>query len=301
MDFDDAIDQFTVHLKIERGLADNTVRAYCSDLVQFATFMALRSTDLAEAVASTDVNEFMGARLDEGDSLRTVARKLVSLRRFYHFLVVERILKADPTETIDSPPIRRPLPHVLTEAEVERLLDAPDPTTPEGVRDRAMLEVLYATGLRVSELVNLRLQNIDLNVGLVRTFGKGSKERLVPLSDAAIHKLDSYVEATRPTLLRKAGGLGRTDSVFVTRRGSAMTRQGFWKNIKRYAFLADIRTPVSPHKLRHSFATHLLEHGADLRSVQAMLGHSDISTTQIYTHVTRERLKRIHRSFHPRG
>ena len=301
LEFDDAIDQFIAHLRVERGLADNTTMAYGSDLMQFATHMAVREVDRVDRVMAEDVNRFLVERLDNNDSMRTVARKLVSIRQLYHFLRTERLVELDPTATIDSPPIGRSLPHVLTEIEVEVLLDAPDGATTEGLRDRVMLEVLYATGLRVSELVGLRLKNLDLTVGLIRTFGKGSKERLVPLSDIAIEKLEPYLKYTRGELLRKVGGIGRTDAVFVTRRGSGMTRQGFWKNIKRYALKAGIRSSVSPHMLRHSFATHLLEHGADLRSVQAMLGHSDISSTQIYTHVTRERLKRIHRTYHPRG
>ena len=301
LDFDDAIDQFIAHLRVERGLAENTTKAYGSDLMQFATHMGVREVDGIDEVTTDDVNRFLVERLDRNDSMRTVARKLVSIRRLFHFLRTERLVELDPTATIDSPPIGRTLPHVLTEVEVEHLLDAPDQSTAEGLRDRAMLEVLYATGLRVSELVGLRLKNLDTNVGVIRTFGKGSKERLVPLSDIAMDKLETYLKYTRSELLRRVGGIGRTDAVFVTRRGSGMTRQGFWKNIKRYALKAGIRSPVSPHKLRHSFATHLLEHGADLRSVQAMLGHSDISTTQIYTHVTRERLKRIHKTYHPRG
>ena len=301
LEFDDAIDQFIAHLRVERGLAENTTKAYGSDLVQFATHMGVRDVDRIDEVTAEDVNRFLVERLDLGDSMRTVARKLVSIRRLCHFLRTERLLDTDPTATIDSPTIGRSLPHVLTEDEVESLLEAPEPTSAEGYRDRVMLEVLYATGLRVSELVGLRLRNLDLNVGLIRTFGKGSKERLVPLSDIAIEKLELYLQQGRGELLRKVGGIGRTDAVFVTRRGSGMTRQAFWKNIKRYALKAGIRSSVSPHMLRHSFATHLLEHGADLRSVQAMLGHSDISTTQIYTHVTRERLKRIHRTYHPRG
>lgn len=301
LDIDDAIDQFTVNLAVERGLAANTVKAYTSDLVQFSSHAAVHGVERIDRVRADLINTFLIARLDLGDSTRTVARKLVSLRRLYHFLLSERLAEVDPTATIDSPPIRRKLPSVLSEAEVERLLEAPDEGKPEGLRDRAMLEVLYATGLRVSELVGLRLANLDLNVGLIRTFGKGNKERIVPLSEAAIDRVELYLKYTRAQLLRRVGGIGRTDALFVTRRGKAMTRQGFWKNLKRYALISDVRGEVSPHKLRHSFATHLLEHGADLRSVQAMLGHADISTTQIYTHVTRERLRRIHRTHHPRG
>ncbi|MBN1946118.1 MAG: site-specific tyrosine recombinase XerD [Bradymonadales bacterium] len=300
-DLDDAIEQFLAHLRVERGLARNTLRAYGTDLAQFAAFLVEQGKRRADEASPELVNQFMLDRLDRGESTRTLARKLVSIRRLYRFLAQERMVVADPTATIDSPPIRRTLPVVLSESEVERLLSAPGTDTAEGLRDRTMLEVLYATGLRVSELVGLRLRNLDLTVGLIRTMGKGSKERLVPLTDPAISLLSTYLSQVRPSLLAKAGGRGATDALFVTRRGRPMTRQGFWKNLKRYALVAGIRTEVSPHKLRHSFATHLLEHGADLRSVQELLGHSDISTTQIYTHVTRERLKRIHRTYHPRG
>jgi integrase/recombinase XerD len=279
----------------------NTIRAYGTDLAQFVNYATQNNIPSVERVDNDIVSGFLVDRLDVGQSMRTVARKLVSVRRLFQFLRREHLIDVDPTDKVDSPRITRNIPSVLTEPEVEALLEAPDPATPEGVRDRAMNEVLYATGLRVSELVGLQLSNLDLTVGLVRTFGKGSKERIVPLSDTAISRLDTYLSNARAELLRKSGGLGITSAVFVTRRGREMTRQGFWKNIRRYALKAGIRMPVSPHKLRHSFATHLLEHGADLRSVQEMLGHSDISTTQIYTHVTRERLKRIHRSFHPRG
>ncbi|MGD8869448.1 MAG: site-specific tyrosine recombinase XerD [Gemmatimonadales bacterium] len=300
MQFDDAIDQFVAHLRVERGLALNTVRAYSSDLAQLVDYLHERGIDCVEHVTPTLINDFLVARLDTGDRTRTIARKLVSIRRLYHFLLRERLIDNDPTAKVDAPRFGRRLPTVLSEAEVERLLEAPDPATPEGIRDRAMIEVLYATGLRVSELISLGTSAVDLNVGLVRTVGKGDKERLVPLSDTAISRLQTYLNHARSRLLHRVGRAA-TNALFVTRRGKAMTRQAFWKNLRRYARQADIRTPVSPHKLRHSFATHLLEHGADLRSVQAMLGHANIGTTEIYTHVTRERLRRIHRSHHPRG
>lgn len=300
-DLDLTIDEFLAYLQIEKGLSENTIRAYGTDLGQFSQFATEREGVSLSAIAAKHVTAFLIDRLEQGDSSRTLARKLVSLRRYFRFLLSEKEITVDPTATIDSPPIRAKLPTVLTEPEVERLLEAPKTSSPEGARDRVMLEVLYATGLRVSELVNLRLQSLDLTVGLIRTIGKGSKERLVPLSDTAVDLLGPYIKHVRPRLLIKCGGLGTTDALFVTRRGKHISRQGFWKNLKKYAVLADVRGDVSPHKLRHSFATHLLEHGADLRSVQAMLGHSDISTTQIYTHVTRERLKRIHRTYHPRG
>ncbi len=299
MSLDDAIDLLLAHLAVERGLAENTLEAYGRDLAQFSAWLAGRGVREVDAVDAELVNCWLLDRLDGGDSHRTLARKLVSLRRLYRFLRRDGVVARDPTDTIDSPPVRRGLPSFLSEAEVGRLLEAPDEATPEGLRDRAMLEVLYATGMRVSELVGLRLVQLDLQVGLVRPYGKGKKERLVPLSEPAIAKVERYLVDARGALLR-AGGRGGSPAVFVTRRGGPMTRQGFWKNLKRYALIADVRE-VSPHELRHSFATHLLEHGADLRSVQVMLGHADISTTEIYTHVTRERLKRVHEALHPRG
>ncbi|MCA9562123.1 MAG: tyrosine recombinase, partial [Myxococcales bacterium] len=257
---DEAVDDFLSHLRIERGLAKNTISAYSSDLAQVLAFLDEQRVTGADKVTTGHLHNFLLARLDEGDSPRTISRKLVSIRRLFHYLIREKRLDADPSETIDSPPTRRGLPSVLNEQEVLRLLHAPDESTPEGLRDSAMLELLYATGLRVSELVGLRMRNLDLSVGLLRTMGKGSKERLVPMSTPAVEKVTRYLNHARNHLLQPAGGLGKTDALFVTRRGGPMTRQGFWKNIKRYAVLAEIYSPVSPHKLRHSFATHLLEY-----------------------------------------
>ena len=230
-------------------------------------------------------------------SARTAARSASSMRRFYRFLVREKVIAGDPTSDIGAPTLPRSLPRSLSETEVERLLDAPRIESPLGLSDAAMLETLYATGLRVTELVKLRLSELNLAAGVVRIIGKGAKERLVPLGEAALGSLSRYLRHGRPELAREE----RNDSVFLTRRGTAMTRQAFWQNIKRYAMQAGIKADVSPHTLRHAFATHLLNHGADLRSVQLLLGHSDLSTTQIYTHVAQARLKQLHRDHHPRG
>ena len=230
-------------------------------------------------------------------SARTVARNLSTLRRFYRYLLRENEIAVDPTAEIVSPKLGRPLPASLTEPEVEHLLAAPDLGTPLGLRDRAILETFYATGLRVSELVNLRIAEVDVVTGVVRVMGKGGKERMVPLGEAAIGYLGRYLRQARNDLLNNR----QSDALFVTRRGGPMTRQACWQMIKRYALVGGIKTDMSPHTLRHAFATHLLNHGADLRSVQMLLGHSDLSTTQIYTHVAQERLKRLHEKHHPRS
>lgn len=300
MQIDDAIARFLDHLALERGLAENTVRAYGTDLARFAARCADSGvTDIA-AVTPRTLSDHLLARLDEGLGIRSLARNVVSLRRLFHFLEVEGHLSPNPAATLDVPTATRPLPRVLGEDEVERLLAAPDRSTAEGMRDAAMLELLYATGLRVSELVSLPSAAVDLDVGFVRVWGKGSKERVVPMGDPAADAVRLYRAAARGELLAAGGGRA-SNALFVTRRGGPMTRQGFWKNIGRYARQAGIRGPVSPHKLRHSFATHLLRHGADLRALQAMLGHASVSTTQIYTLVTRTRMKELHEQFHPRG
>ncbi|BCX82311.1 integrase/recombinase XerD [Methylomarinovum caldicuralii] len=287
------IQRFVDALWLEEGLSANTLAAYRSDLKRFAAWL---DKPLPEA-GQGDIAAYLGQRLHDGASRRTSARLLSSLRKFYRYLVRERLLEADPCSGIESPYLGRSLPASLSEAEVERLLEAQDVTDPLGLRDRCMLEVLYATGLRVSELTGLRFEQMDLQQGLVRVFGKGSKERLVPLGEEALAWLVRYLQEGRPLILR-----GRSaEAVFVTHRGGAMTRQAFWQLIKRYARKAGIDKPLSPHTLRHAFATHLLDHGADLRVVQLLLGHSSLSTTQIYTHVAQARLKALHERFHPRG
>lgn len=302
MTLDDAIDAYLVHLKVERNLAANTVASYARDLAQFASAASADAVEV-DSVSEADVTAWLVKLLDEGQKPRTLARKMSSLRGLYRYLRENRMTTSDPTSRVDAPRFGRRLPRVLALDDVEKLLDAPRPTTPEGQRDRAMLEVLYATGLRVSELVKLRQRDVDLRAGWARVdSGKGGKQRVVPLGEVARDAVEAYVADGRALLLRKKGGPGSTPMLFVTRRGGAMTRQGFWKNLKRHAQDAGLDPEdISPHKLRHSFATHLLERGADLRIVQALLGHSDISTTQIYTHVAQERLKRIHAEHHPRG
>jgi integrase/recombinase XerD len=292
------LDEFCDHLWLEDGLAKNTLDAYRRDLRLFGEWLATRGGSLA-AAAEADVTGYLAHRHGGAAAPRasTQARLLSSLKRFYRFLLRERRIMADPTAKLD-PPKRTPrFPKSLSEADVEALLGAPDVGTPRGQRDRAMLETLYATGLRVSELVRLKLVEVALDMGVVRVFGKGAKERLVPLGEEAAAWLARYLAEGRRTLISG----GASDFVFVTARGGPMTRQAFWLLIKRYAARAIPGRSLSPHTLRHAFATHLLNHGADLRVVQMLLGHADISTTQIYTHVARERLKQLHAKHHPRG
>lgn len=288
------IDPFIDALWLEQGLSDNTLSAYRTDLRHCRQWLHRRGLTLEQAGA-VDLLGYL-ASLQAG-SVRTAARRLSSLRRFYAWLLREGRIKTDPTCRIDAPRLGRTLPKSLTEAEVEALLAAPDTATLLGLRDRTMLEVLYATGLRVSELVGLETTQINRRQGVVRVTGKGRKERLVPLGEEALLWLQRYLDEARLKLLR--GQL--MDALFPSHSGRALTRQAFWYRLRRYAGIAGIRKPLSPHVLRHAFATHLLNHGADLRVVQMLLGHSNISTTQIYTHVARERLKQLHAQHHPRG
>ena len=290
------IEQFSDVLWMEEALSANTLDAYRRDLEGVSRWLDTRGSRLA-GVTRADLRKYLAHLENKGTPPRTVARLLSTLRRFYRYLLREGRIKEDPTALIDSPKLGRSLPKSLTEEQVVKLLQAPDVNKPLGLRDRAMLETLYATGLRVSELVGLSLSQLSLSQGVVRVVGKGDKERLVPLGEEALSWLNRYLSETRTELIR-----GRaTDALFVTARGGPMTRQAFWHNIKRYARSADIQASLSPHTLRHAFATHLLNHGADLRVVQMLLGHSDLSTTQIYTHVARERLKELHARHHPRG
>lgn len=282
------------HLVAERGLAPNTVAAYRADVRRLAETVAPRRPEQAGRDDLLRVLRSMRAR---GRSPRSVARWIVAVRGFFAFLVANGAVAEDPSAHLDAPRTWRSLPKVLAFEEVEALLATPDRDDPRGLRDAAQLEVLYATGLRVSELLHLKLGDLHLDAGYLRCWGKGSKERVVPLGGEADATLHRYLAEARPALL--AGK--RSEYLFVNGRGGALSRQGFWKNVKRYGRLACIATPLSPHVVRHSFATHLLENGADLRSVQIMLGHADISTTQIYTHVNRERLRRLYRDFHPRA
>nr|VFK53412.1 MAG: integrase/recombinase XerD [Candidatus Kentron sp. TUN]VFK54390.1 MAG: integrase/recombinase XerD [Candidatus Kentron sp. TUN]VFK55490.1 MAG: integrase/recombinase XerD [Candidatus Kentron sp. TUN] len=288
------IDRFIDALWTEEGLSENTLMAYRSDLVIFSCWLEQRKVTLLQA-SRADVLAFL-AILVSGP-VSTSVRRLSSLRRFYRYQIREGQRDSDPCARIDRPHIGRPLPMSLTENEVVRLINAPNIETSLGLRDKTMLEVLYATGIRVSELVLLQRSQVNLRQGILRIVGKGNKERLVPLGEEALAWIGKFIEDARDVILR--GQI--TNALFPTRRGKAMTRQAFWYAIKRYALQVDIRTPLSPHTLRHAFATHLLNHGADLRVVQMLLGHSSISTTQIYTHVARQRLQELHAKHHPRG
>ncbi|MFP4614650.1 MAG: site-specific tyrosine recombinase XerD [Thiohalospira sp.] len=289
------VERFLDRLWLEAGLSDNTLVAYDRDLRRFAEWLG-EGTPL-DRVRREQVLGFLAMQMRSGVKPRTIARRLSSLRRFYRHLLDEGRIHEDPCREVEPPRLDARLPNTLTEAEVEALLGAPDPADPLGMRDRAMLEVMYATGLRVSELVDLALGRLRQDAGYVLVTGKGGKQRLVPLGEEALGWLGRYLDHARPALLE-----GRTsDRVFVSRRGGGLTRQAVWYRIRKYARELGIEKPLSPHTLRHSFATHLLNHGMDLRSLQMLLGHSDLSTTQIYTHVARERLKSLHASHHPRG
>lgn len=294
MNSSDLIDQFLDALWAEQGVSNNTLSAYGSDLTIFAQW--LKTISLLE-VGGDDISRFLAFRYNQGIGSRSSARLLSTLRRFYAYQLRESRISVDPTALIDMPYIGRKLPSSLSENDVEALLKAPETSNPLGYRDRAMLEMLYATGLRVSELVGLRLEQVSLRQGVVKITGKGNKERLVPFGEEAMEWLEGYLQTIRPSIL----GERQSAFLFVTNRGGGMTRQAFWHIIKRRAKEAGIVKELSPHTLRHAFATHLLNHGADLRVVQLLLGHSDLSTTQIYTHIARERLKDLHAKFHPRG
>lgn len=293
---DPVIDRFLDALWLEKGLSDNTREAYRSDLALFNSWLDERDVRLIDAGRDV-ILDHLAWRLASDYKARSTARLLSGLRGFYRFLLREGSISVDPTLRVDLPQLGRPLPKALSETDVEALLAAPDIGDPLGMRDRAMLEVLYATGLRVTELVSLSLEQLNLRQGVLRTFGKGNKERLVPLGGEALHWLTRYLREPRETLLN-----GKvSDVVFPSRRGDLMTRQTFWHRIKLHARQAGVAASISPHTLRHAFATHLLNHGADLRTVQMLLGHSDLSTTQIYTHIARARLQELHAQHHPRG
>jgi integrase/recombinase XerD len=289
------LDAYLDHLKVERGLSPLTVEAYAHDLGTFAAYLGEEGIAVGDADL-TAVAGYLLSLSDAGQSARSQARRLSSLRGFFRYLVAERHMPRDPTELVDGPRLGRRLPGVLTVEEVARLLEAPPAGTPRGVRDRAMLQTMYAAGLRVSELCGLELGDVNLEAGFVAAFGKGRKRRVVPLGEVARDAIGAYLAEVRGRWAREG-----ERRLFVTHRGRGMTRQGFWKLIKRYAAGAGITKALSPHKLRHSFATHLLLGGADLRAVQTMLGHADIATTQIYTHVTGDHLAQAHAKYHPRG
>jgi integrase/recombinase XerD len=290
------VEQFLDATWAEKGLSDNTVSSYRYDLAQLSADLSRRGTDLLTA-RREHLLGFLAGQVEAGRSPRSISRYLSGFRQFYQWLLRQSLIASDPTALIESPRLGRGLPKALSEAQVDALLDAPQVSTPVGLRDRTMLELMYATGLRVSELVSLDLASVNRNQGVVRVMGKGAKERLVPLGDEALDWLQRYLASARPDLLKGAD----CSRVFVTARRRGMTRQAFWYAVRRHAVSAGITQHVSPHVLRHSFATHLLNHGADLRVVQLLLGHSDLSTTQIYTHIAREGLKRIHEKHHPRG
>ncbi|HJN75396.1 MAG TPA: site-specific tyrosine recombinase XerD [Myxococcota bacterium] len=293
-----AIEGFLAHARVEKRLAANTLEAYARDLGALRAWLAGQGITSAAEVTREHLGAYMGHLLDAGRGMRSAARHRTSFRQLFRFLLAERVLEVDPSLLVEAPRFTQPLPDVLSQDEVEELLAAPDRTTPIGARDGAMLELLYSTGLRVSELVGLELSALKADRGWFVVEGKGGKQRIVPIGDRAEALLWAYVDGAR----RRHDEARVKKPVFLSKRGRALSRNAFWYRVKHYAKVCGIpQKRVSPHKLRHSFATHLLEHGADLRSVQLMLGHADISTTQIYTHVARERLKRIHASSHPRG
>jgi integrase/recombinase XerD len=290
------VDRFLDAIWMERGLSQNTLGAYRADLMTLGRGLSARNKSIDKA-NKADLLAFIAKRVEDGAKPRSTARQLSSFRRFFRYIMREGLRDSDPTADIEMPRIGRSLPKTLTEDEVDALLHAPNTDEPLGHRDRAMLELLYATGLRVSELINLRHSQVNFNQGVLRIVGKGDRERLIPLGDEAQRWLRDFIDGPRMEILLER----QTDYLFPTRRGDRMTRQAFWHIIKRYADKAGIEKKLSPHSLRHAFATHLLNHGADLRVVQLLLGHSDLSTTQIYTHVARERLKDLHGEHHPRG
>lgn len=292
-----SLDRFLHYLIVEKGLSKNTIEAYSHGLNRFLNYLRGKGMEEVREISKLDIREFLLFLKKKGLSSKTLARNLVSIRVFLRFLTEESILSANPSEEIESPKTDKTLPEILSPEEVETLLEQPDTQIAQGMRDRAMLEMLYATGMRVSELTQLQVNQVHLEAGYVIVYGKGSKERIVPIGNEAMKWARRYMGETRERLLKKR----ESSFLFVNRSGKPMSRQYFWKSIKAYGRRAGIRKRITPHLLRHSFASHLLERGADLRSVQLMLGHVDISTTQIYTHVTGERLKKIHQRYHPRG
>lgn len=295
----DYLKDFLHYLIVEKGLAENTIQSYRRDISAYLIFIEkkLQITDINH-VTRVHIMQFLSCLKDEGKSARTIARHIASIRSFHHFLILDKIVDHDPTVHIETPHPELKLPKVLNTDEVDTLLNTPDLTTTLGLRDKAMLELMYATGMRVSELVNLNINDVHLSLGFVRCLGKGNKERIIPIGKMATEALKGYLEKARPKLINQKN---KTDSLFMNHHGQRLSRQGFWKILKQMAVKAGIEKELTPHTLRHSFATHLLENGADLRSVQELLGHSDISTTQIYTHVTKTRLKDVYNQFHPRA
>lgn len=297
VDMNIALEGFLDHLIVERGLAHLSIQSYQADLKWFFAYLKKNNKNFVSQINREDILAYLETLYRKSYAAKTTARKISCLKTFFKYLTETSQVEANPTEHIDSPKLARKIPQYLETEEVERLLNSVDQTTFEGKRDATMLELLYATGLRVSELVNLEIYRVDLELGCVTVMGKGSKERVTPLGAPAAKAVLNYLDIVRPTLM--AGR--KNEALFVTRRGKPMTRQAFWKIIKKNAIVAGIFKEISPHTLRHSFATHMVQNDADLRSVQAMLGHADISTTEIYTHVAKKRLKQIHSRYHPRG
>ncbi len=291
------IGAFLDYLSVERGLAKNTIAAYRADLGFYTEFLREHArAGAAGGIDKSDITNFMFAQKDKGISARSIARRLAAIRMFHRFLAREHISPADPSTLVDTPKLWKRIPDTLSVAEVDALLARPNVRKKQGIRDKAIIETLYASGMRVSEISNLKTDNVNLEVGFLRCIGKGDKERVVPLGRKAVESIQRYLHSSRPYFIKR----GNIPVLFVSRLGKSISRQSMWKIIKRYAREAGIKKNIKPHILRHSFATHLLERGADLRSVQEMLGHSDISTTQIYTHVNKDRLKSVHKQFHPR-
>jgi integrase/recombinase XerD len=296
---EDHIEDYMHFLTVEKGLSKNTIDSYKRDLKSYSLY--IRNVEGMEGwneVSRVNIVQFLGHLGDQGKSSKTVARHVASIRSFHQFLLREKAVEQDPTVHLETPRTERKLPKILSLSEVEALLEAPDASTPLGMRDKAMLELLYATGIRVSELIGMKLDDLHLNMGFIRCIGKGNKERIIPIGQTAMNVLGDYLEHSR---LKLRSGRERDDHLFLNHHGRGMSRQGFWKNLKALQKKANIEKELTPHTLRHSFATHLLENGADLRAVQEMLGHADISTTQIYTHVTKTRLKDVYTKFHPRA
>ena len=290
------IETFLSYLSVERGLAKNTISSYRKDLDTYADFLKSKNMNSIFSVKRSHITDFLFSQKERGLSANSISRRLVAVKMFHRFLVKERMLAEDQTSLLDSPKLWKRIPDVLSEEDIDALLSAPNLREPQGIRDRAILEIMYATGMRASEVVNLKLNDINMEVGFLRCIGKGNKERIIPFGKKAIVAVGRYIKTTRSEFKN----VESQPNLFLNRFGHRISRQSLWKIVKRYAKEARIKKAVKPHILRHSFATHLLEHGADLRSVQEMLGHSDISTTQIYTHVNKDRLKSIHKKYHPR-
>jgi len=300
MELEAAANSFLNYARVERGLSSATIEAYCRDLTKFVNFAMKRKRSVLQ-ITRDDIVDFLAGLYRSGLDSRSVARQMSTLRNLFRFLQSDNIVQQDPTETLESPKIRRTLPACLSQHEVDRLLSLPNLKTPLGLRDRALLDVLYSSGLRVSEVVGLKLGDIDFEMGCIRCLGKGNKERIVPIGKKALASVEQYVRQARPILLRSQRKPSPTPQIFLNHCGRGISRIGIWTILGEYGRMIGLRKKLTPHKLRHSFATHLLEGGADLRSVQLMLGHADISTTQIYTHIMEDRLKSVYKAHHPRA